>query len=99
MKTKLLLSAALLFAALIFSGCATNQGAKIQNFLDTALPVTFTGDAHVEHFNPYFDFSIDAGGLRKANGVWVWDSMNYVRHDRFTHGGVTLKPKPASSAP
>lgn len=99
MKNKILLLAAMIIAAVSFTGCATDQSAKIQNFLNTALPATFTGDAHVQHFNPYFDFSIDAGGLRKANGVWVWDSMNFIRHDRFTHGQVQLKPKVALSVP
>lgn len=88
----------LCLVCLSLTGCvSSDQSGKVQNFLNTALPSEFTGDAHVEHFNPWFDITIDAGGLRKTNGRWEWDSLNYIRHDRFTHGGITLTPKPVKA--
>lgn len=92
MNTKIIIT--LLAALALLSGCASNSSGKVQNFLSTALPATFEGDAHVEHFNPWFDFTVDAKGLRVVDGKWTWESINYVRKDRFTRGSIILTPKP-----
>lgn len=78
---------------LFATGCATTggkHGLAISAVLDAALPPDFTGPAHVEHKNPYFDFTIDAGGLRHDASGWHWDWLKYRRSDRFTSGVVEI---------
>src|ERR1035437_7045557 len=94
MKKNNILTVFLAGTIVFLSACSTTAGAtKVQNLLTNALPPHYTGDAEVTHFNPYFDFDIKVGGLSQdANGLWTWKSLEYIRHDRFTHGGVTLTP-------
>lgn len=66
----------------------------ITQLLDKALPTDFNGLAHVEHKNPYFDFTIDAGGLHRTDKGWTWTWLRYRRSDRFTSGAVTLGSPP-----
>ena len=86
----LLLAAVWLLA---FTGCATpfaGDAAFIQRALDRALPPNYSGDAKVEHKNPWVDFTIDAKGLRREPDGWRWDSLTWVRNGRTSHGRVTL---------
>lgn len=87
--------------ALQLAGCASLPGAstvadatRIGQILDQLLPADFNGPAHVEHKNPYFDFTIDAGGLRHTDKGWTWTWLRYRRSDRFTQGSVTLGAPP-----
>ena len=91
---KKIIVSVLCLIAFLFAGCASNAGAdRIQKLLDTALPSEFVGDAHVEHFNPCFDFTIDAKGLRKnPAGIWQWSELKVNRHDRWSAGKVELTP-------
>lgn len=92
----------LLFAvALLCSGCSSLPSSStiadvtyIGQILDKVLPADFNGPAHVEHKNPYFDFTIDAGGLHRTDKGWTWTWLRYRRSDRFTQGSVTLGAPP-----
>ena len=76
----------------LIQGCKSFPSA--QEALNVTLPPTFTGDAHVSHKNTWFDFTIDCYGLRKTpEGLWTWDSIDYVRNGRFSTGGIKLTPK------
>lgn len=93
----------ILFAVVLatLSGCATAgntaaaDGATIQRALDAMLPPTFTGPAHIEHKNPYFGFTIDAGGLRRTPEGWHWDWLRYRRDGFFSRGSVSFGALPA----
>ena len=84
----------------LLAGCGTvqsmqNEQEKIQAALSAILPPDFSGDVHIDHFNPYFNFGIDAGNVHKNDkGLWTWDSFKWVRADMFhTGGNITLTPK------
>lgn len=89
---------ALILPLLLLAGCATpgNDASKIQRFLDAALPPSFVGRAVVEHKNAYFDFTIEADGLRRQDGRWQWDSLRYLRNGRLSQGRITLAKDPES---
>lgn len=85
-------------ASLAFlAGCATASGgpSKIQQALDNALPPDFAGDAEVGHKNAYFDFDIQAKGLRRTDRGWTWRELRYRRNGRFSSGWITLGPSAA----
>lgn len=85
--------------ALSLSGCGsvptgtTTRPALIQRALDMVLPPGFKGDAHVEHSNPYFGFTIDAGNLRRGDQGWEFDWLVFDRHG-FTNGKTRLGKPP-----
>lgn len=86
-----------LIAILLFSGCSSISSSStaidvnyVNQFLDKVLPPDFNGPLHVEHKNPYFDFTIDARGLHRTDKGWTWTWLAYRRSDRFTQGAITL---------
>lgn len=92
------LALSLILAALL-SGCGsipsggTTRPALIQRALDLVLPPGFKGDAHVEHTNPYFGFTLDAGNLRRGERGWEFDWLVFDRHG-FTNGKTRLGNPP-----
>lgn len=92
--------AALFVVALLFSGCASinrtadNARVTIQKVLDAMLPATFTGTAHVEHSNAYFNVTIDAGGLRRTEAGWQWSWLVYKRNGLISHGAIRFGNPP-----
>jgi hypothetical protein len=89
MKARIVLAV----AVLLLAGCSLVPvpGLSIQSILNAELPANFTGNARIEHKNPYFDVTIDVKGLRHADGAWVWDSLEYLRNGRVSQGRVTLQ--------
>jgi len=85
--------------ALFLVGCGsvpsgtTTRPALIQRALDMVLPPGYTGDAHIEHTNPYFSFTLDAGNLRRGPAGWEFDWLVFDRHG-FTHGKTRLGTPP-----
>lgn len=90
---KLLSLIPFVLVALFATGCASTggkHGLAINSVLDAALPADFTGPAHLEHKNPYFDFTIDAGGLWHDAAGWHWTWLKYKRSGRFSNGVVEI---------
>ena len=89
-----------LASALCFTGCysltsGTGPALQIQNALTNILPPDFSGDIHIAHVNPYFNFGIDAQNVHKdVAGKWTWDGLQYNRADMFhTTGDIKLTPR------
>jgi hypothetical protein len=95
----------LLFLLIACTGCAslgsatTGDASRIQRALDAMLPPTFTGSAHVDHVNPYFGFTIDAGGLRRTPQGWHWDWLRFKRNGFFSRGSIQFGTPPVSLFP
>lgn len=71
--------------ACLFAGCSSlpagaSRPSVVQQALDIVLPRTFKGDVHVEHSNPYFGFTLDAGNLRWEQDGWRFDWLVLDRH-------------------
>jgi predicted small secreted protein len=98
MKNKLLVLLAVLLAAVCFTGCASTKSGDgqaspaVQVALDAVIPADFTGAAHINHKNAWFDFEIKATGLSRASGRWTWTSLEWKRNGRFSTGWLVLTP-------
>lgn len=68
-------------AILCLAGCMSAP--PIQKILDDVLAPSFTGPAHFSHTNDYFSVIIDAGNLRRVEGRWSWDWLEYERQSHF----------------
>lgn len=91
MKTLLLIACLFITGCTSITGSATaSDAAYISTLLDKVLPADFSGAVHVEHKNPYFDFTIDAGGLHRTDKGWTWVWLKYHRSGRFSEGRITL---------
>lgn len=96
--------ALLLLLTLLFAGCSSMpSGGMIQSLLNATLPPDFTGNKHIDHQNPWVQFSGDFYNLRKdpVSGLWSWSGFKYAGHSAVTTTNVTDAPHEsiASSSP
>lgn len=72
-------------SALLLSGCATPPGQApssiVQTALDRLLPPTFTGKLDIQENVPlYLSITVKGSNLRRENGVWLYDWIEYHRN-------------------
>lgn len=89
----------IIVTAAALAGCVTARvqqlsSEAIQGLLST-LPHSFTGKKHVDHANPYFQFSIDFDGLKwdDATKMWTWTAAKYSGHSAFTATNIGDSPE------
>lgn len=99
---KTLASLLIAIVALALGGCQSMNHANtvtdamsISAILDKVLLPDFNGPLHISHKNPYFDFTIDAGGLHRTDKGWTCIWLRYHRSDRATSGDIVLGIPPS----
>jgi hypothetical protein len=104
MKTVRILAAMSLITLLFGCQSAPSGASLIERVLNAALPETHNGPAKFSHANQYFTIDVEAEGLKKENGRWVYTWLTYERKSHFpifsgvtwaSTGKVTLGTRPA----
>lgn len=60
-----------------------NQAKIVSAVMDAVLPPKFDGPAHLSRNDAYFDWTLDALGVKKIDDRWTWTSVHYERKTHF----------------
>lgn len=75
----------LALTVLLLAGCASvGQGVKdaasvVAGAMDAVLPPEFNGPLDLSRSDGWFDITLKAQGVKKADGHWTWASVHYER--------------------